>query len=62
MAVPKKRLSKARGRSRRTHWKLALPGITACAQCSEPKLSHRICPNCGYYKGRDAVAAAKEKK
>lgn len=55
MAVPKKRLSKSRGRRRRAHWKLNLPGIVECPQCHETKLSHRICPNCGYYKGKEVI-------
>ncbi|RQD77844.1 MAG: 50S ribosomal protein L32 [Candidatus Syntrophonatronum acetioxidans] len=55
MAVPKKRVSKSRGRRRRAHWKLSLPGIVECPQCHEAKLSHRICSNCGYYKGKEVV-------
>ena len=55
MAVPKKRVSKSRGRSRRAHWKLSLPGIVECPQCHETKLSHRICSNCGYYKGKEVI-------
>ena len=23
--------------------------------CQEPKLSHRVCPRCGYYKGKPVV-------
>jgi len=55
MAVPKKRVSKSRGRRRRAHWKLSLPGIVECPQCHETKLSHRICSNCGYYKGKEVI-------
>ncbi|UNC92759.1 50S ribosomal protein L32 [Candidatus Contubernalis alkaliaceticus] len=55
MPVPKRRVAKARGRKRRAHWKLTLPGIVNCPQCHEVKLSHRVCPNCGFYKGREAV-------
>ncbi|MEC9488982.1 MAG: 50S ribosomal protein L32 [Halanaerobium sp.] len=56
MAVPKRRTSKTRKRKRRTHWKIAAPNISTCPQCHAPKLSHRVCPECGYYKGREAKA------
>ncbi len=55
MPVPKRRVAKARGRKRRAHWKLTLPGIVNCPQCHEVKLSHRVCPNCGYYKGKEVI-------
>ena len=25
-----------------------------CPQCHEPKPPHRVCTNCGYYRGRQA--------
>ncbi|MEA2466748.1 MAG: large subunit ribosomal protein, partial [Thermoleophilaceae bacterium] len=34
------------------------PGTFECPQCHEPKLSHRVCRNCGYYAGREVVAQA----
>lgn len=48
MALPKGRQSKARGRKRRTHYKGASVPTTKCPQCSQTKMSHRACPNCGY--------------
>ncbi len=57
MAVPKKKTSKSRRDKRRTHQKLTLPGMVECPRCHEPKLAHRVCPNCGYYKGRQVIAA-----
>ena len=54
-AVPKKRTSKARSRSRRANWKLTAPAVNQCPQCHQPKMSHRVCGNCGYYDGRKAV-------
>ncbi len=56
MAVPKRRTSKARRNKRRAHWKLALPGLVKCPQCHEAKLAHRVCPNCGHYKGKKMVS------
>ncbi|HZK24937.1 MAG TPA: 50S ribosomal protein L32 [Oscillospiraceae bacterium] len=55
MAVPKRKTSKSRKNKRRTHWKLTVPGLISCPQCHEPKLPHRVCVHCGYYKGREAV-------
>ncbi|MBT6002627.1 MAG: 50S ribosomal protein L32, partial [Candidatus Marinimicrobia bacterium] len=26
-----------------------------CSNCSEPKLPHRVCPHCGYYKGKQVT-------
>ncbi len=55
MAVPKGKVSRARGRMRRTHWKLSMPAITACPQCKQMKLAHRVCKNCGYYNGVQVI-------
>lgn len=55
MALPKGKVSKARGRKRRTHWKLSLPAISACPQCKQMKLSHRVCKSCGYYNGVSVI-------
>ena len=55
MPRPKRRHSKARGRKRRTHWKLATPSLAVCPQCREAKVPHRICPHCGYYHGREVL-------
>ena len=57
MALPKRKQSKARGRKRRTNWKLATPQVGMCAQCNQPKLPYRACPNCGYYKGRPVISS-----
>ncbi|MFA5145316.1 MAG: 50S ribosomal protein L32 [Candidatus Omnitrophota bacterium] len=63
MALPKRRHSKARGRKRRTHWKLSHMTLVPCPQCKEPTLPHRICKVCGYYDGRQVIKVkAKEKK
>jgi len=52
MAHPKRKISKSRRDKRRTHYKATAPALTACSNCGELKLSHRACPNCGYYAGR----------
>jgi large subunit ribosomal protein L32 len=55
MGVPKRRVSHARQGERRAHLAIDLPGLEECSHCHEKKLSHRVCPNCGYYQGRLAV-------
>ncbi|TMW73110.1 50S ribosomal protein L32 [Alteribacter natronophilus] len=55
MAVPFRRTSKTRKNKRRTHQKLTVPGMVACPDCGEQKLSHRVCKACGSYKGKEVV-------
>jgi large subunit ribosomal protein L32 len=55
MAVPFRRTSKTRRDKRRTHFKLEVPGMVRCPQCGEYKLTHRVCKNCGHYKGSAVV-------
>ncbi|MEI6854790.1 MAG: 50S ribosomal protein L32 [Acidimicrobiaceae bacterium] len=56
MPVPKRKTSKAKGRSRQAAaWRLDRPSRSVCPQCATSKLPHIVCPNCGWYKGRVAV-------
>jgi large subunit ribosomal protein L32 len=55
MAVPQRRTSKTRKNKRRTHFKLQVPGMVTCPECGELKLAHRVCKNCGTYKGNQVV-------
>ena len=55
MAVPKKKQSKTRSAKREANWKSEAPPYAECPQCHRPKLPHRVCGNCGYYAGRQAV-------
>lgn len=52
MPLPKRRHSSTRQAKRRTHYKLDAPSIATCKECNAPRLSHQICPSCGYYNGR----------
>ena len=53
MAVPKRKVSKARRDKRRSsHWKLETPGIVTCPKCGAYRLPHRMCKNCLTYNGR----------
>lgn len=57
MAVPKKKTSKSKRDMRRAHDALNAPGISICPQCKEPKQSHRVCPSCGTYKGKEIITS-----
>ncbi len=56
MAVPKRKTSKARKRQRRAHHALTAPAHSTCPNCQAPTIPHRICANCGSYKGEVIVA------
>ena len=53
MAVPKRRTSKTkRAKRRASAWTLSAPELVKCSQCGAFKRPHRICPECGFYKGK----------
>ncbi|MFO7751685.1 MAG: 50S ribosomal protein L32 [Desulfobacteraceae bacterium] len=60
MALPKQKVSKSRGRKRRTHQKVAAPTVAVCPECREPKLPHTACPECGEYRGRQIIGKEDE--
>jgi large subunit ribosomal protein L32 len=57
MAVPKRKSSNARSGSRRAHHHKTPKQLLYCPQCSTAVPSHVVCPNCGYYMGRNVVQA-----
>ena len=63
MAVPKRKVSKARRNSRNSNnFKVAAPTLVICPECHELKEPHKVCKNCGTYKGKKVVETEKEKK
>ena len=54
--LPKRKYPKSRQGKRRSHIKLQATHVIECPQCHNPRLAHHVCPTCGYYKGREAVA------
>ena len=55
MAVPKRKTSRTRRDRRRAHKKTKAPTMVECPQCREMKVPHRVCSNCGSYKGKEVV-------
>jgi large subunit ribosomal protein L32 len=59
-ALPKRKVSKGRRDRRRSHDALKPVQLVACDNCGEMKLPHRVCPHCGFYKGREVVEIKEE--
>lgn len=58
MGVPKRKASKQRGRQRRAaNMRLDAPDLVHCPQCRALIRPHHLCPQCGYYKAREVIAA-----
>ena len=56
MAVPKRKVSKARRDKRRSStWKLEAPEMAKCPKCGEYVLTHRVCSACGTYDGKQVI-------
>ena len=69
MPNPKRRHSNTRTRKRRTHDVMTAMGTSTDPHCPlgadncVPHKPHRVCPKCGYYKGRPVLQIkTKEKK
>jgi large subunit ribosomal protein L32 len=55
MAVPKKHTTKSKRDKKRMHIFLKAASLSKCEHCGKPKLPHRVCQNCGYYKGVEVL-------
>ncbi|MEE9192296.1 MAG: 50S ribosomal protein L32 [Candidatus Aerophobetes bacterium] len=61
MGVPKKKTSRSKRGHRQVRQKLSLFSLSHCPQCKAPKLPHFVCPECGYYKGKQVVKEVAKK-
>jgi large subunit ribosomal protein L32 len=55
MAVPKRKKSKSKIRSRVRSHKAQVVNTGACPECGAAQEPHRVCPACGYYRGRQVL-------
>jgi large subunit ribosomal protein L32 len=53
--VPKQRKTKSRRNQRRMHLFVKAPILVRCPKCGKSVLPHTVCPNCGYYKGKEVI-------
>ncbi|MBI4354442.1 MAG: 50S ribosomal protein L32 [Candidatus Omnitrophica bacterium] len=62
MALPKRHHTTSRQNKRRSHWKPAVLSLARCPQCAQAIMPHRVCPHCGYYRGRQVLTIATKDK
>ncbi len=62
MAVPRKKRSKSKKRRQKNIWKSYKKrkienklSLVECDNCGSTKLNHRVCPSCGFYKGKQVI-------
>lgn len=55
-AVPFRKVSKTRGRKRRTHYKINENATVKCPKCGQEIRPHRVCTKCGTYKGKEVIS------
>ena len=55
MALPKRRKSHAKVRTRRANWRAQPITMTKCPNCAAAILPHRACLTCGQYNGRPVM-------
>lgn len=56
MTIPRHHLAKGRQKRRRSHLGLEPKFLVACSHCQRKIVPHRVCPFCGYYKGKEIIA------
>ena len=55
MAVPRHKHTRAKVGKTRMHKHIGRIALNICPKCKKPVLSHTICLNCGFYKGKEAI-------
>ena len=54
-AAPKTKVSRHRRGNRRQHQRLDAPTLVTCPTCNQLMRAHRVCKNCGSYRGRQVI-------
>ncbi len=53
--VPKKHHTSSKVGRRRSHLALKKQAVVPCSECKRPRLPHRACAHCGFYKGKKVI-------
>lgn len=61
-ALPKKKISRVRGRTRRAHNKIVLPKLSNCPKCRALIPPHIACPECGFYGNQKILITKTDKR
>jgi len=55
MAVPRHSHTRSKVGKTRMHKYIRQSVLNYCPKCKKPVLSHTVCKNCGYYKGKEVI-------
>ncbi|MBN18605.1 MAG: 50S ribosomal protein L32 [Chloroflexi bacterium] len=55
--LPKKKHSKKRRGDKRAHKSINAIKTVKCSQCNSAYIPHRVCPECGYYNGKEIISS-----
>lgn len=58
MAVPKRKTSKMKVRSRKAANRYKGVQVNNCTECGAPLNPHRACKSCGMYKGKQVITVS----
>jgi large subunit ribosomal protein L32 len=58
--VIRMRHTRAHTGNRRSHHALKAKTFAVCTNCEQPKETHIVCKNCGFYRGRKVVDVVKK--
>jgi large subunit ribosomal protein L32 len=60
-ALPKHKVSRHQRGNRRRHQFLKAPVLVRCPECGAMMQAHRVCRDCGTYKGRQVIERKADK-
>lgn len=60
--VIRMRHTRSKTKSRRSHHALTAPNLSTCSNCGAHHRPHHMCLDCGFYKGRQVMDLAAQKK
>ena len=58
--LPKKKTSKERTRTRRSHHRLKATNYSVCKRCGNAKMPHAACDSCGFVNSKITLKLAEE--